>query len=449
MLPAALLVAALLPAYGTEYFVSPAGADSAAGKDIHQPLLTIQHAVDLTKPGDSVTVLDGVYKEGVLVNHSGAQGAPIVIRSLHHWGAKMITPEAAKPNSFKVGDENSIGVAYITICGFDCMAPGKWASAVFSSYKAHHITVEDLYAHNCGSGGICLNDGDYRIVRNCVAAYNAWLMPYCGSGISFYGMIKADDKPGIHNLVIGNVSYGNDNGPGTSKTDADGIIIDDFRDTQDSHTSKPATQNDYTGAATLVKGNLVFHNGGKGIITYLGNNITIENNTCVRDLRRENQGDEGELCVSNCSHVVVRNNISVISTGPEDPANHPAVVAVEILSNKDGGGHMEDVALDHNLSYDEHKPGDPSFKAKGFRCTFGADKGNLAGIDPQLAMPDDAALFGKEVPGTMEFKKYFELRAGSPAIGAGIAEGTGASAGGKVDLGAFPSMPATRAGGSR
>ena len=61
-------------------YVAPAGSDANAGTDPAHPLRSIQHAADLARPGDLVSIGAGVYRESVRVEASGSAAAPIVFR---------------------------------------------------------------------------------------------------------------------------------------------------------------------------------------------------------------------------------------------------------------------------------------------------------------------------------------------------------------------------------
>ncbi|HJT98424.1 MAG TPA: right-handed parallel beta-helix repeat-containing protein, partial [Rhodanobacteraceae bacterium] len=61
-------------------YVAPNGSDANAGTNPSQPLKTIQHAADISQPGDLVSIAAGVYRENVQVSTSGTDDAPIVFR---------------------------------------------------------------------------------------------------------------------------------------------------------------------------------------------------------------------------------------------------------------------------------------------------------------------------------------------------------------------------------
>ncbi|KZZ85595.1 right-handed parallel beta-helix repeat-containing protein [Bacillus sp. SJS] len=64
----------------TKLYVAPTGSDQSPGT-IRQPLKTIQKAVDQSKPGTTIYVRKGTYKEQVMIKKSGLSSAPIIIQA--------------------------------------------------------------------------------------------------------------------------------------------------------------------------------------------------------------------------------------------------------------------------------------------------------------------------------------------------------------------------------
>jgi len=78
---AAGIVAASAVCNGTVYHAAPGGDDSAAGTE-QAPFATLQKAVELLKPGDTLLAAPGVYRQAVSIGKlHGAPDAPIVIRA--------------------------------------------------------------------------------------------------------------------------------------------------------------------------------------------------------------------------------------------------------------------------------------------------------------------------------------------------------------------------------
>ena len=67
----------------TSWFVATNGSNANPGT-INAPFLTIQHAADVTGPGDTVEIRGGVYRETVTVRHSGTASKPITFEAYNN-----------------------------------------------------------------------------------------------------------------------------------------------------------------------------------------------------------------------------------------------------------------------------------------------------------------------------------------------------------------------------
>jgi len=108
-----LIYATNLPA--TTYYVATSGSDSNDCGSF-SPCATINHAVGLTHPGDTVVVEPGTYVQTVTVNVSGTSSAPITIESQTHWGAVIAPTSAQESKNFGFIWNN--GGSYIRIKDF-------------------------------------------------------------------------------------------------------------------------------------------------------------------------------------------------------------------------------------------------------------------------------------------------------------------------------------------
>lgn len=262
------------------FYVATNGSDNNAGTSINQPLRTINAAatrVDLAG-GDCINVLPGTYTESVFMTKGGNSALGngyVVLRSTTPQAAKLVAPNGS------IDPTVGLGASYLVIDGFDVQGGlGSGLDACIANGK-HHIAALNNVVHGAGGSGISMCWGDYFHVEGNVTFNNTASNLYQGSGISIYEAQKFDNAPGFHVIVRNNIAYGNRitfdcaaNGkPSGCHTDGNGIIIDDFHNSQ-------ATGNSINYAsATLVENNLVFNNGGAGIQVYLSDNVTIRNNT--------------------------------------------------------------------------------------------------------------------------------------------------------------------------
>jgi parallel beta-helix repeat protein len=189
-------------------------------------------------------------------------------------------------------------------------------SAISIGKKNHHIRVANSIARDSGCGGITAQQTDYLTIEDNVVRANSGRSPWQCSGISIYQAKAFDDKPGFHNVIRRNLSYANMNlvvdnkvsQSGGKTTDGNGIIIDDFRNTQNNST------NGVYKAATLVENNLVVDNGGRGIQVFLSDNVVVRNNTAYMNLKDKNLmggAANGEISAVKSGGVTVLNNLVI------------------------------------------------------------------------------------------------------------------------------------------
>jgi len=75
-----LSIGLLPPAHAETFHVSPMGDDAAAGTEA-APFRTVQRGAEAARPGDTVLVAPGIYRERVAPPRGGIEGQPIVFRS--------------------------------------------------------------------------------------------------------------------------------------------------------------------------------------------------------------------------------------------------------------------------------------------------------------------------------------------------------------------------------
>jgi hypothetical protein len=426
----AMFCAAGLPsvASATTWFVAGTGNDSNPGTSLSAPFATLQHAADLTQPGDTVMVLNGTYVvpctgcDVLDITTSGTEAAPITYQAY---------PGQTPAITFEHGWTGiNINANHIVISGFDVgggrtlvsLAYARKNASNLDNYRTSangivvgcgqgddpqtfsHVVIENNVVHDAPGAGIATCYADYITIQGNTTTMNAFWSPYGNSGISIYEMRDSDSNTGYKNFILGNVSYGNREyipfyAVGRI-TDGNGIIVDDNKNTQ--------SDNVPYGGRTLVANNISYMNGGSGIHAYASAHADIVFNTTYEN-NQTPALNEGQIFSNTGTDVNILNNI---------------LYAAPKRTYYSSYNNASDVVYDYNLLY--------STTPKSGK------KGLAPGPHDILADP----LF--TAPGS------FTLQAGSPAIGSASATDAPAtdyagnprpSPGGGYDRGALQYVP--------
>ena len=319
------------------YFVSVDGDDKNSGLSIRSPFRTLQHAADLTVPGDTVYVLKGEYTapgQGSTVLFIKNSGTPdkwirylaypghrprIVVKN--HWGG--ITVSGASyilVDGFVVnGDVRNVSLDYAMeqMSNLDNpITSGNGISVTNSEIDPsgfpHHIIIRNNRVRYCPGGGITTRNADYVRIEDNIVHHNGWTSPYAESGISMYHNSNFDDLPDVKMIVRRNLCFMNENkvphyysnpDDPDSRTisDGNGIIIDDTLNIQNDLPKEP-----YRGY-TLVTENRMTVNGGRGLLIYLSENVIASNNTSLVNARSPTMISEIE--VNESSNIQLFENV--------------------------------------------------------------------------------------------------------------------------------------------
>jgi len=354
-------VLAATPALATTYYVSGSGKDSQNGLTTATAFRTLQKAANLTKPGDTVSVLNGTYTdngtgENILWIHlSGTAAKPITFSAAS--GQSPVIEASTSPH---VLFEVYIDASYINFSGFEVIGQARNVTlsqatsiakqeiiAYQNSVAAHqknsatpiaypsnaatnqnciyvdhatHVNISSNLVHDCSASGISAETSDYiRFESNTV--YNtSWWTVYDTTGINIHGMLNSDTSSAYKNYILNNISHDNANtqpfydltvGNGIP-TDGNGIIIDGNQSTSNGK--------NYYGR-TLVMGNIVYNNSGTGMHAFESwhvdffNNTAFHNNYCVIQGSECGYSNSGQIIAARSGDINIYNNIMYAPPG--------------------------------------------------------------------------------------------------------------------------------------
>ena len=312
------------------YYVSGTGNDNNNGVSNSSPLRTIQKAANLTRPGDTVLVMNGVYSNSyptgnvLTITRAGTPTGWIRYKAYpgHHpklkfngWNGIFISQGASyiEINGFEIeGNNDNITLEYAQSQKYNGNNPLTNGNGISidgrkdGNNHPHHIRIVNNKVFKCGGAGISSIQADYVTIEKNKVFNNSWYTVYSTSGISTWQNWRFDNSQGYKTIIRNNKVYNNRNYiPWLAMgkiVDGNGIIIDDSKNTQNG-----SSLGAYTGR-TLVENNLVFNNGGSGIHTYKSEHVDIINNTAYMNSQSpELKG--GEIFANSSSDINIVNNI--------------------------------------------------------------------------------------------------------------------------------------------
>jgi hypothetical protein len=337
----------------TVYYVSPTGDDNNDGTSPSTPfrnLSKFSFNSSPLNPGDVVYLMNGTHGAADLavgntgnalveITKSGTLANPIKFTNypghtpliqFNGWNAILIKASHIIIDGLKVRGANSVLTLEGALNqGRSCNNPTQPFESKYngnginvdgrlsvSAVNPVNVTIRNCEVYECGGGGIATLEADYLTIENNITYNNAWYSVFANSGISVFHAFNSDNNTTDYKTIIrNNISYGNEQKvpwPSASCqfTDGNGIIVDDFRNTQTSSTIRGQV---YLGK-TLVENNIVFNNGGRGVHAYIADNCTFINNTSFNN-NATAAINEGEITIVNSNNARVFNNVMVARTG--------------------------------------------------------------------------------------------------------------------------------------
>jgi parallel beta-helix repeat protein len=179
---------------------------------------------------------------------------------------------------------------------------------------------------------------DNMTVENNVVHHCTFWSPYAPSGIFCYEATDADADTGVKIIIRGNKSYDNQNFIPfyyqlQTITDGNGIIIDDSKNTQ---AFGGGAGIPYHGKM-LVQNNVVYGNGGAGILIFRSKQVIVSNNTSYYNGRTP--ALTGEIFPNLSDSITFANNILCAAPGKKinNNWNSTVIYCDYNLYNRDSG----------------------------------------------------------------------------------------------------------------
>ena len=229
--------------------------------------------------GDTVILMDGVYKTQLSVANSGTSSAWITFQA-DSCATPIIQGPGVGPTD--TNQDTGVGSATATYVRFVGIVSTGWSTGFGNGWTGTDTTTsngnfeyDDCVADFNGRTGITFFSAQGLKVKNCIVAHNgsstaeSW-----SSGVTLY---EAQGGAGA-STIEGNVSF--ENMDGQKHTDGSGFIIDEYSD-----------------GATFIN-NIAFRNGGSCLRLTKSMNCKFINNTCYHDAQ-----DTADTGPSNPSEV--------------------------------------------------------------------------------------------------------------------------------------------------
>lgn len=377
--------------YAATYYVSTQGNDGQPGT-ASKPFATLQYAVNIAAPGDTILVTAGTYV-GCRIENSGGQNLPKTLQAAPGASVLINKPGPGNKHNSIVEVENfGATVTDWVISGFEVANSPKYGIDV---RVTNRITVQNNHVHNSALTGIFTAFSNYVLIQNNETDHNGEHGIY-QSNSSVYPTIngnKSHDNAdsGIH--MNGDISEQPGNGLVQFATVENNVIWENGL-------SGGSGINCDGVESSLFRNNLLYNNHASGISLYAidgahgSSNNQVFNNTIVMAPNSRYviniPHDSGKAPVGN----VIKNNILYT---PD--SNHGAV----LIATKTVSGFQSDdnVVVNH-------------FSDNGGNSLLTLKQWQALGYDMHSIVATPAQLFVDPA------NNNYALKAGSPAIDAGV-----------------------------
>ncbi|MGI9595019.1 MAG: hypothetical protein ACR2QK_02600 [Acidimicrobiales bacterium] len=346
-----------VPGNGQVFYVSSgSGNDANDGLSTSKPWKSLETGIQRLKPGQTLRLMSGEYRElksaGVAhysIDRGGTAGNWIKITSAPGHNPVIV----ASNGSGIIIQAPYVEFSGITVRGSGFNAGNNWGVGVAVS-ETHHVRVVGNSISRMATSGISVtNSSNFQVIGNDVYE-NAFWSPLQGSGISVWHSRNKGfgaDSDGYHDRIIGNRVHSNENIAKSQFkdfkliTDGNGIIVDSNQETG------------YSGR-TLVANNLVYDNGGRGIISWQSDRVDIMFNTGYQNGQTDGiSGGATEFAAGKGNDIVMANNVGWARSGL------PALIFDRVSNGRSFNNVLvTDSPSGHASSRDIMHSGNPGFR---------------------------------------------------------------------------------------
>ena len=318
------------PAHAADWYVSPTGT-ATSGCTTRATPCSLAAAGNGAQPGDTVILMDGLYKQQLSVSNSGTMAAWITFKA-----DECATPILEGPGVGPDDDAQDTGVFSaegeylrfegLVVRGWNIGFGNSWAGGTESNEVSNgHWEINHCISYSNGRTGFTFFSApDYRLT-NSISAHNGSSKVHSwSSGVSLF------EASGTL-LVQGVISF--ENTDEERHTDGSGFIVDEGSNN-----------------ATFVN-NIAFLNSGSCFRLTKSSGTTFVNNTCYHNSQFGGQAtgptNPGELYFTNGGvtqqNVNFKNNV-IVGTG-QAPAGSQAV------QNQPSNGWTKNVVTTGNVTF--------------------------------------------------------------------------------------------------
>jgi|GEM_PF-2394090 len=216
------------------YYVSKTGSDTQTGSEA-SPWQSIQYAVSQLLPGDTLSILEGVYEESVNLVSSGLPNAPITIQGIGN--VTIDGQNFASPGpGFSTQGHDYLAFKDLTLknltAGIDVKESSEFIEidgikSEANSYAvritdANHVTVKNAYATN-SKNAFRITGTSHDILLEKVEAHDS-LDNYPGFNPDYLNGDGVIAEAGVNRLTIRNSTFGNNADAGIDFKGTNGLF---------------------------------------------------------------------------------------------------------------------------------------------------------------------------------------------------------------------------------